>query len=142
MIQRIQSVWLLLAGIAGLMTYQLPLWSGTLADKTIRNFTGAESLLLFALIILTCILAFVTIFLYKNRKNQKNFALFGLLLSIGIIALEYFKVEDYKKGLLNIVEGSWKFGALMPVLMVIFFFLAYQGIRNDEKMIKSLERLR
>jgi peptidoglycan/LPS O-acetylase OafA/YrhL len=142
MIQRIQSIWLLLAGIAGLMTYRLPLWSGSLADTTIRNFTGAESLLLFALIILTCILAFVTIFLYKNRKSQKNFALLGMLLSIAIIALEYFKVEDYKKGLLNIATGSWQFGALMPVLMVIFFFLAYQGIRSDEKMIKSLERLR
>jgi peptidoglycan/LPS O-acetylase OafA/YrhL len=142
MIQRIQSIWLLLAGIAGLMTYRLPLWSGSLADKTTRIFTGAESLLLFALIILTCILAFVTIFLYKNRKSQKNFALLGMLLSIAIIALEYFKVEDYKKGLLNIATGSWQFGALMPVLMVIFFFLAYQGIRNDEKMIKSLDRLR
>jgi hypothetical protein len=30
----------------------------------------------------------------------------------------------------------------MPGLMVVFFFLAYQGIRKDEKMIKSLERLR
>jgi hypothetical protein len=30
----------------------------------------------------------------------------------------------------------------MPILMVIFFFLAYQGIRKDEKVIKSLDRLR
>jgi hypothetical protein len=40
------------------------------------------------------------------------------------------------------MESSWKIGAIMPILMVILFFLAYQGIRNDEKLIKSVDRLR
>jgi hypothetical protein len=30
----------------------------------------------------------------------------------------------------------------MPILMVVFFFLTILGIRKDEKLIKSLERLR
>jgi peptidoglycan/LPS O-acetylase OafA/YrhL len=141
MIQRIQSVWLLLAGIAGMLTYRLPLWAGTLQDNTVKNFTGPENLLLFASIIATCILGFVTIFLYKNRKTQKNLTLLGLLLSIGIIALEVYMVNEYKTTQ-NFKESAWQFGAIMPGLMVIFFFLAYQGISKDEKMIKSLDRLR
>jgi hypothetical protein len=64
-----------------------------------------------------------------------------MILSIAIIALEYFIVEDFKT-LQNFKTSAWKFGAIMPGLMVVFFFLAYQGIRKDEKMIKSLERLR
>lgn len=141
MIQRIQSLWLLLAGVAGLMTYKLPLWTGTLQDGSVKNFVGPESLLLFACIVATCIMGFVAIFLFKNRKTQKNLALLGMLLSIGIIALQYFIVEDYKTTS-NFKESMWKFGAIMPILMTVFFFLAHQGIRNDEKMIKSLERLR
>lgn len=141
MIQRIQSVWLLLAGIAGLLTYKLPLWEGILQDNSVKSFIGPESLLLFAVIVATCVLGFVTIFLYKNRKLQKNLTFLGIVLSIAIIALEYFIVEDFKT-LQSFKTSAWKFGAIMPGLMVVFFFLAFQGIRKDEKMIKSLERLR
>jgi len=141
MIQRIQSLWLLLAGVAGLLTYRMPLWSGKLQDGSIRQFLGSENLALYAIIVLTCILGFVAIFLFRNRKTQKNLTMLGVLLSIGIIALEYFTVADYKKSM-NFMESSWRIGAIMPILMVIFFYLAYQGIRSDEKLIKSVDRLR
>jgi len=141
MIQRIQSLWLLLAGVAGLITYKMPLWTGKLQDGSIKNFVGSENLALFASIVATCVLGFVTIFLFRNRKLQKNLATLGVFLSLGIIALEFFIVDDYKKSL-NFMESSWQLGAIMPILMVILFFLAYQGIRNDEKLIKSVDRLR
>jgi len=141
MIQRIQSIWLLLAGVAGLLTYKLPLWQGKLQDGSVKKFMGPESLLLFTLIVVTSLLAFVTIFLFKNRSQQKGLALIGALLSIAIVALEYFLVEDYIKGL-NLAENSWQFGAILPILMVFLFFLARGGIVKDEKLVKSLERLR
>ena len=141
MIQRIQSLWLLLAGIAGLLTYELPIWIGTLQDGGIKSFVGTENLLFFAATIATCLLGFITIFLYKNRKTQKSLASVGLLLSIMLIGLEIWIVGNYKTSQ-NFMESSWKFGAIMPILMMIFFFMAIQGIRRDEKLIKSLDRLR
>ncbi len=141
MIQRIQSLWLLLAGVAGLITYKMPLWTGKLLSGAEKPFVGTESLALFAVIVLTCILGFVTIFLFRDRKLQKNLSLLGMFLSMGIIALEFFIVDDYKKSM-GILESSWKIGAIMPILMVVFFFLAYRGIRSDEKLIKSVDRLR
>lgn len=141
MIQRIQSLWLLLAGVAGLLTYKLPIWTGTLQDGSIKNFVGTENLLYFAANIATCLLGFVTIFLFKNRKTQKNLAWVGFLLSLVLIGLEVWIVNDYKTSN-NFMQSSWKFGAIMPILMVIFFSLAIGGIRNDEKLIKSLDRLR
>jgi peptidoglycan/LPS O-acetylase OafA/YrhL len=141
MIQRIQSIWLLLAGVAGLLTYKLPLWQGKLQDGSVKKFMGPESLLLFTLIVVTSLLAFVTIFLFKNRSQQKGLALIGALLSIAIVALEYFLVDDYIQGL-NLMENSWQFGAILPILMVFLFFLARAGIVKDEKLVKSLERLR
>lgn len=141
MIQRIQSIWFLLAGVAGMLTYKLPIWSGTLQDNSLKNFLGTENLLYFAANIATVLLAFVAIFMFKNRNLQKNLGWFGLLLSIVLIGLEVYVVSDYQSTL-NLKQASWKFGALMPILMIIFFFLAIQGIRRDEKLIKSLERLR
>lgn len=141
MIQRIQSIWFLLAGVAGMLTYKLPIWSGTLQDNSLKNFLGTENLLYFAANIATVLLAFVAIFMFKNRNLQKNLGWFGLLLSIVLIGLEVYVVSDYESTL-NLKQASWKFGALMPILMIIFFFLAIQGIRKDEKLIKSLERLR
>jgi peptidoglycan/LPS O-acetylase OafA/YrhL len=141
MIQRIQSLWLLLAGVAGLLTYKLPIWSGILQDGSVKNFLGTENLIYFAANIATVLLAFAAIFMFKNRKLQKNMAWLGFLLSIVLIALEVYIATGYEKDL-NLKQSSWKFGAIMPILMIIFFFLAVQGIRKDEKLIKSLERLR
>ncbi len=141
MIQRIQSIWLALATAAGLMTYKLPLWEGTLQDGTKKVFLGPESLLLFTLIIATSVLALVTIFLYKNRKLQKTLCFLGIVFSIGIVALEFFQVSDLKTAQ-NFRENRWMIGAILPILMILLFMLAYSGIRKDEKLVKSLERLR
>ena len=141
MIQRIQSVWLFLAGIAGLLTYKLPLWEGKLQDGSVKKFLGPESLLLFSLIVATSVMAFVTIFLFRNRPLQKSLCMIGILLSIAIIALEFFLVENMKKEM-NLSQSYWQIGALLPILMMILFIMAYSGVRKDEKLVKSLDRLR
>lgn len=141
MIQRIQSLWLLLAAAAGFLTYQLPLWAGTLQGEGIKKFNATDNLLFFALTIAVSMLAVTAIFLYKNRKLQQKLTIVGILVSIGLIALEFVFVKEYSSTL-NLTESVWKPGALMPILMAVFFFLAFQGIRKDEKLIKSLDRLR
>ncbi len=141
MIQRIQSLWLLLAGAAGLLIYKMPLWKGIMQDGTTKIFLGSEKLLLFIIIIATSALALATIFLFKNRKLQKSLCLLGLLFSIIIVILEFVHVEDLKVTT-DFKENMWQIGAVLPVLMIILFILAYGGIRKDEKLVKSLERLR
>lgn len=141
MIQRIQSLWLLAAAVAGALTYQLPLWEGTLMDKGVKKFNATDNLLFFALTIFVSLIAFVTIFLFKNRNLQKKLSSLGIIASLILIALEFYFVHE-NKTTLNLSESTWKPGALMPMLLAIFFFLALQGIRKDEKLIKSLDRLR
>jgi branched-subunit amino acid transport protein AzlD len=141
MIQRIQTLWLFIAGIGGLLTYKLPLWTCLLQDSTNKSFYGAESLLLFALIIVTSLLAFFTIFLFKNRSRQKLLCFLGLLLSAGIIGIEYITVESFINNH-SLQESSWQIGAILPFLMVILFFLAYLGILKDEKLLRNLDKIR
>lgn len=141
MIQRIQSLWLLLAATAGALTYVLPLWGGQLQDGSQKQYYGRENLLFFALVVATVLLALVAIFLFKNRAKQKFFTIIGILLSLVLVTLELIFVDGYKKTL-NLLESSWQPGALMPMVMMVLFFLAWQGIKKDERLIKSLERLR
>ena len=141
MIQRRQTIWLLLAAITAFSYTQVPLFAGTLPDAIAKNFIATENLLLFALAVLIGLMAAAAIFLYKNRPMQIKLAMFGLLGSIALIALEVWLLDKFK--LDNAVTtGSYAWGSLLPILMILFFIMAWSGIRKDQKLIKSLDRLR
>ena len=118
-----------------------PLFKATLTDQTERSILAAESLLAFALAVGIACLSAVAIFLYKNRKTQYKLALSGAFLSAVVIGLQVWYVEAFKKST-PIVQGTYQWGGLLPIAMMIFLFLAASGIRKDEKLIKSLDRLR
>ena len=141
MIQRIQTLWLLIVSIAAFATYTLTLYVGKLADGTEKVFQLADDFLLVIIIITLGILALICLFLFKNRKLQFRLSVFGVIFSIIFIILEYIRVEDFKKD--NLIQtGSYQIGALLPIVMVIFFFLAGRGIYKDERLVKSMDRLR
>lgn len=141
MIQRIQTIWLLLAAVCGFLLTRFPLFVGRLANQIVKNLLATESLLLFAVAIGTALLALACIFLFRNRSLQFKLTVTGVILSIGLIALEVWQVESFKTST-TLLKGSYYWGALLPMLMVIFFWLAARGIYKDEKLVKSLNRLR
>ncbi|MEO6917258.1 MAG: DUF4293 domain-containing protein [Chitinophagaceae bacterium] len=141
MIQRIQTIWLILAAACGFMLTQLPLFVGRLSNQIIKRLLATESLLLFAVSIGTALLAAACIFLFRNRNLQFKLTVTGVLLSIGLIALEVWQVEAFKTSN-TLLKGSYYWGALLPMLMVVFFVLASRGIYKDERLVKSLNRLR
>ncbi len=141
MIQRIQTIWLLLAALTAFGYTQVPLFTATLPDAVERNFMATENLLLFAVSVLIGLIAAAAIFLFKNRPLQINLSILGLLGSIGLIALEVFQLDKFKTDN-AVATGSYAWGSLLPILMIVFFILAWRGIRKDQKLIKSLDRLR
>jgi len=141
MIQRIQSIWLSITALAAFATYTLNLYVGKTAAGTERSFLLADNFLMVISIILIGILAITCLFLYKNRKLQFKLSVLGVLASFGFLFLEYFKVEEFK-ATNQFISGSYQIGALLPLIMVIFFFLAARGIYKDERLVKSLDRLR
>ena len=141
MIQRIQSIWLLIVALAAFATYTLTLYIGNLPDGGTRPYALAESLLLVLIIIALGMLAIICIFLYKNRKLQFRLSIWGIIFSVAFLFLEYLKVEEFKKDN-NILTGSYQIGALLPVVMITFFVLAARGIYKDDKLVKSVDRLR
>lgn len=141
MIQRIQSVWLLLAAVCGFALTEVPLFIARMPNNVIKNVLGTESLAFFAASIGIACLALACIFLFKKRTLQFKLSVIGVIASALLTLLEVWQTEKLKTGT-QLVKGSYYWGGLLPIAMIIFFILAARGIYRDERLIKSLDRLR
>ncbi|RYZ16604.1 MAG: DUF4293 family protein [Chitinophagaceae bacterium] len=139
MLQRIQSIWLLLAGAFAATTFRFPFYSGVLKPEATAlagpELNAQAILWLTILTAIICGLAFVTIFLYGNRKMQLRFSIIGLFLSIGLLALYFLQLGNFTSGVMAL---SCMFYFAIPIC----WFLAIRGIVRDEKLIRSMDRLR
>lgn len=141
MIQRIQSLWLLLSAASAAIFCYLPIYNGTILGNPPRDYNVQENLILFTLSILVGVISFVTIFLFKNRTQQKILIVANILLTVAVFVLQYFLVETLKKDT-QIIIGNWQIAAILPLFIVFFHFFAYIGIRKDEKLLSSADRMR
>ena len=139
MIQRIQTLWLLLAAIFAFLGFKFSFYSGAIVEtgipETYAKVTGTTSIPLIIGTTAVGVLALITVFLYKNRPLQ-------LKLSIGGIALQAILLFLYYNETSHFVRGTFSLTAVMQALVPIFFLLAAKGISNDEKIIKESNRLR
>lgn len=137
MIQRIQSVWLLLAGICALLTIQFPFYSGIVDPLVPYNQLTAQSggILILLMSVLIAVLAFVTIALYKNRSTQYRICVSAILLEALLIVLYYKKTTTFS-------QGTFALASVLHLLIILFFVFAAKGIKKDEKLIKDSDRLR
>ncbi|MET1055222.1 MAG: DUF4293 domain-containing protein [Pedobacter sp.] len=152
MIQRVQSVWLFLAGLTLFLLLILPILTnntstgqiwlqvGGIYEKT-NNITRqtATYTALFGGTILAAAVCLATIFLFNNRALQKRITLLSILLIVLLIAALINYALNIPGG---IVGATFNVGAYLPVLSVIFCGLAFRGIRKDEQLIRSADRLR
>ncbi|MBA2761987.1 MAG: DUF4293 domain-containing protein [Segetibacter sp.] len=141
MIQRIQSVWLLLAAILAFVFTQLPIFIATVAGNVVKKFLPTESLLLFAISVAVGLLALACIFLYKNRPLQLKLSIIGILASVVLIAIEVWQISRFEADN-SLLKGSYYWGSLLPIAVMVCFILAASALRKDEKLVKSLDRLR
>lgn len=144
MIQRIQSIFLLLAAAALFGLFGLPFASskasaaGLMADGlfNIQDHVG-----LIAAFVLGGVLAFVSIFLFKNRKLQAQLGMFAFIATIiGMILAAVFFMQDSVN--MASVEPTDEPGLYLPILSAVLLLLAVRFIRKDEKTVKSMDRLR
>lgn len=146
MIQRIQSLYLLLAAAAGAAALSFNLWKATLTNNTISTVNASSNYLLFVLYIVIILLSLVTIFLFKKRKLQFRLTIFNILFGLGALAYQYYVVQQtankLSSGGVSIVSASYLPASFLPIVVIILLFLAVRGIYKDEKLIKSLDRLR
>jgi glucan phosphoethanolaminetransferase (alkaline phosphatase superfamily) len=145
MIQRIQSIFLLLAAGGAFGVFAAPFATtqeaaqGTVFADTVFNVQ--DHLGLIVLFALAGLLALVGIFLFKNRKLQMRMAIFAFIANLAAVALgAYFFIQaEQTMGDRNVQATV---GAYLPIATFIFTLLAYRFIKKDEQLVKSMDRLR
>ena len=136
MIQRIQSIWLLLASVCAFAGYKFSYYSGTkVNDILLQELNATSTLLLMITTIAVGVLALITVFLFKNRTLQLRLCVLGILLEAVLIFLYYREVKTFS-------QGTYSLTAILHSVIVLAFFLAARAINKDEKMIKDSDRLR
>lgn len=148
MIQRAQTVWMILAAFAVFLTIKFSFYSGTLAIQEGANAVtsmatdGSYQLVTatgnFLILILTSALGtgiIINIFLFKHRSIQIRIIIAAVIMECLIIFLYFRETQKFSQGNYNI----W---AILHILILVFLVLAARGIYKDSKLIKDSNRLR
>jgi len=152
MIQRIQSVYLLIVTIllGSIFAYPLAELLSSDGQLFIYNFNGLSienepGMYLLTvppviLLAITILISFVSIFLYKKRVLQMRLNSFNIILMLGYLGLNYYYIHNFSKQLDGVV--SYQITAIFPFIAAIFTYLAIRAIGKDEALIRSMDRIR
>ncbi len=160
MIQRKQTLYLLLAALLALCTWLFPIATYQSPGDTYELMThgfytadgvdvpdvGARMPFSIVLTILGTAL-FASIFMYANRKRQIRFVRGTYLLMMAIIAFMFIadnSIQSYLRsnGPSGLVDHNYGVSFILPIIALILTFLADRGIKADDALVRSMDRLR
>lgn len=136
MLQRIQTVYLLIAAIvSGGVIFVLHLW---VTNNEVVVY-AKDNVLFLGLFLGSAVLSLISIFKYKKRKTQ--FILGRLNIILNFILLGFFVYQSLNvSGETAVSEKG--IGMLIPIVSIVFLALANKAIKKDEDLVKSVDRLR
>ncbi len=158
MIQRIQSLYILIASCLIGLAAILPLFSFQLdgSSETVSASLSAfswkglnaegvwqtlESLYMLGIAFcLTALFTFSIIFFYKNRKKQISMVRYSFILTIALLATVCYYV--YLVQTPDVVATKPQVGTLLITISFVFDWLAIKAIRKDEELVRSIDRIR
>ena len=159
MIQRIQSLYLILAAICLFLTvflgFSLYAWNDG-ADAVLFNIFGLEGTVTDAgvwfpykfVIPGIAALCIFAVLQFKNRKLQMNICKILYLLLLALIVFLFMDVYGLKDTFTQLAGDADKLafspgvGMYCPVAALPLVYLANRRIKKDEDLVKSVDRLR
>jgi hypothetical protein len=133
MIQRIQTIWLLLASAAAFFVLRFPFYY-TPTHFALEINGSAQYSTLISLAFSAC-LSFITIFLYGNRMLQLKVVIVNFLLSV-LVGYFVYKIVIANPG------GGFTLPSLALFIIPVLQIMAIVNIYKDEMKVKSADRLR
>jgi hypothetical protein len=153
MLQRKQTLWMLAALICAVLTFKFAFYFGNmkvgingiapLEVKAMPVFgvgsvsAGSGSILILIVTIVLIAGTLINIFNFSNRKKQ-----FWITIGLFILSLLNILLYWWKSGHPPFEAGNYSLGALLSLAIPVFLIMAARGIRKDEKLVKSTDRLR
>ncbi len=146
MLQRIQTIFLMIAVLAFGSLFYFPFastetaYENFLSDK-IYNLLDLPGLMV--VVIVAIVITMLSILLFKNRGFQIKLAwlsiVFGIV--IPVWAMLEFYLTTQEQGLEDI-QYSLGAGIFIPIVIIVALILAVRNIKKDDKLVKSMDRLR
>ena len=145
MIQRIQTIFLLLSGLGFLSLFKVPF---AISDQPIPVLLGdqiyniQDSPILMGLAILGGIISVGAVFLFNNRSLQLKLSYVAIVISILLPLVAFLLI--YNERTLNISGTAIhdQFGLYIPFICLVLSILAARFIKKDENTVRSMDRLR
>jgi hypothetical protein len=131
MIQRIQTIYLLIAAIAfALLSFKIPFWS--LNDEFMYAQNDNK---LYLLLITLFVFSLIGIFLFKKRTVQMKLLRLSILIEFVVVVRLFLTYRE-----LNTPLDAKVFFLLMSAFVALL--LAYRGVKKDENLVRSVDRIR
>jgi hypothetical protein len=160
MIQRIQSLLLFGVTVCMFLIFVFPIWrTQELASQPENPTTvvvdafyiiflhqavtvNQSAWYIAALAALAALTAMYTIFKFKNRTLQMKLGAFNLLVMSALLGSYFLAIRTAKDMLQQPGEGSFLLGFYLPIIGIILTIIANRYIKKDEKLVRSIDRLR
>jgi hypothetical protein len=137
MLQRIQTIYLLLAFVAtGILPFFLPLW--TVANGIAYFFM--QNQVYVVLFGLSTTLTLVSVVSYKKRQNQFVMGRLNIILNLILLGLFVYRSLNVSGETPSVSEKG--IGMFIPIVAIVLLVLANKAIKKDEDLVKSVDRLR
>ena len=131
MIQRIQSIYLLIALISmTLISFKVPIYY---LNETL--FMAQDDTKTFVLTIVGALFSLLGLFMFKSRKFQMKLIRLTVLIQM-IIGIRIFMLFIKFEVILN---NSFLF---LMVFTLITLIMAYRGVKKDDDLVRSIDRIR
>ena len=131
MIQRIQSIYLLVAAISmSLISFKVTVYT---LNETL--FMAQDDTKMFILTIVGAIFSLLGLFMFKNRKFQMKLIRLTVLIQM-IIGVRIFMLFNKFEVVLN---NSFLF---LMAFTLIALIMAYRGVKKDDDLVRSIDRIR
>jgi hypothetical protein len=149
MIQRIQSIYLFLAAALTGSQFGVP-YAKTTDVVTTTNaipalsdgvLNPADNIGLLGLTALSILVTLAAVFLYKNRPLQARITMGGVLVTVLSLLLAGLLVKQTLDAAGQSAVQLYA-GLGLPVLALLFQWLALRGIKKDDNLVRSMDRLR
>jgi hypothetical protein len=158
MIQRVQSIFLFLIGVCMVVMLFVPIWTKENAatqeiakltalqltyQKQTQTVSQVPTFYVGILAVLTMVIAYVSMFSFKNRMLQIKLNWANSLVMIGLLGTcTYLAVVQGESMVATATKGNYGIGLFLPAIALILNSLANRFIWKDEKLVKSIDRLR
>ncbi len=136
MLQRIQTLYLLVSGISMAALY---LWFPLVRDIAGNAVIERDEPFVFGLIFVSIGLTIISILTFKKRQMQFVLNRLNIISNFVLLGVFVFRSLTLSGETLVSEKGI---GVLLPIISIVLLAMANKAIKKDEDLVKSVDRLR